>query len=124
MNFLSSASQSQGVTAALCWAHARRKLFEAHALNASPIAGQAVTLIARLYEIEREARELEPQARWLLRQQRSLPIADALHAWLTEQRQKLAKSDVTAKAIDYSLSNWRALTRSDRSRPANAPPWS
>ena len=39
------------------------------------------------------------------------PIADALHAWLTAKRQVLAKADVTAKAIDYSLSNWTALTR-------------
>ncbi|MDO8439606.1 MAG: IS66 family transposase [Polaromonas sp.] len=105
------ALHAQGITAAFCMAHARRKLFEAHQFNASPIAGQAVTLIAKLYEVEREARELEPEARLLLRQQRSRPIADALHTWLSEQRQKLAKADVTAKAIDYSLSNWRALTR-------------
>ncbi len=103
--------QAKGVTAALCWAHARRKLFEAHKFNGSEIARQAVTLIAKLYEVEREARELEPEARWLLRQQRSRPIVDDLHRWLTEQRQKLANADVTAKAIDYSLSNWRALTR-------------
>ena len=38
-------------------------------------------------------------------------MADALHAWLTAQRRTLANADVTAKAIDYSLSNWRALTR-------------
>jgi transposase len=101
---------AQGITAALCMAHARRKLFDAHALNGSPIAAQAVALIAKLYEIEREARELDPQARWLLRQQRAKPVADALHAWLTEQRQKLANADATAKAIDYALSNWRALT--------------
>jgi transposase len=105
------ASHSQGVVAALCWAHARRKLFEAHELNGSTIAAQAVTLIAKLYEIERDAREFDPEARWLLRQQRSRPIADALHAWLTAQRQMLAKADATAKAIDYALSNWRALTR-------------
>ena len=47
----------------------------------------------------------------LLRQSRSRPVADALHAWLLAQRQTLAKADATAKAIDYSLSNWRALTR-------------
>jgi transposase len=105
------ALHAQGITAALCMAHARRKLFEAHELNGSPIAGQAVALIAKLYEIEREAGELEPQARWLLRQQRSRPVADALHTWLSEQRRKLANADATAKAIDYSLSNWRALTR-------------
>ena len=105
------ALHAQGVSAAFCMAHARRKLYEAHELNGSQIAGQAVALIAKLYEIEREARELEPEARWLLRQQRSRPIVDALHAWLTGQRGKLANADATAKAIDYSLSNWRALTR-------------
>lgn len=105
------ALHAQGITAAFCMAHARRKLFEAHELNASPIAGQAVALIAKLYEIEREARELEPEARWLVRQQRAKPIVDALHTWLTKQRQRLANADATAKAIDYSLSNWRALTR-------------
>ena len=101
----------QGVTAALCMAHARRKLFEAHKLTGSEIAGQAVVLIAKLYEIEREARGLDPEARQQLRQQRSRPAADALHAWLSGQRLKLAKSDATAKAIDYALSNWRALMR-------------
>ena len=106
------ALHAQGrVTSALCMAHARRKLFEAHQLNASQIAGQAVTLIAKLYEIEREARDLEPEVRRLLRQQRARPVADALHAWLLAQRRTLANADVTAKAIDYALSNWRALTR-------------
>ncbi len=103
--------QRQGaITGALCMAHARRKLFEAHKLNGSEIAAQALALIARLYEVEREARELEPAQRLLLRQSRAKPIADALHAWLLAKRQTLAKADITAKAIDYSLSNWRALT--------------
>lgn len=103
--------QAQGVTAALCWAHARRKLYEAHQLNGSQIAGQAVALIAKLHEFERGARELQPEARWRLRQQRAKPIVEALHTRLAEQQQRLANADVTAKAIDYSLSTWRALTR-------------
>lgn len=105
------ALQSQGVTAALCMAHARRKLFEAHQCNASPIAGHALALIAKLYEIEREVRELAPEARRLWRQQHAKPVTQALHGWLSEQRAKLAKADVTAKAIDYALSNWPGLTR-------------
>ena len=81
--------QRQGaITAALCMAHTRRKLFEAHQLNGSEIAAHALALIARLYEVQREAREMEPAGRLLLRQSRA-----------------------TAKAIDYSLSKWRALTR-------------
>ena len=102
---------AQGIKAAFCMAHARRKLFEAHEFNGSEIAGEAVRRIAKLYEIEREAHHLDPDARKLLRQVHSRPIIDALHGWLTTKRQLLAKADATAKAIDYSLSNWTALTR-------------
>ena len=104
------ALHSKGVTAAFCMAHARRKLFEVFELNASQIAGQAVALTPELYEIEREAKDLGNEDRLLARQQRSKPVADALHAWLTTQRQLLVKADATARAIDYSLSNWPALT--------------
>lgn len=100
----------QGVTAVFCMAHARRKLFEAFELNGSQIAGQAVALIAKLYEIEREAKQLKPGDRLQIRQFQSKPVADALHAWLTTQRQLLVKADATAKAIDYTLSNWTGLT--------------
>lgn len=71
------ALQTQGVTAALCMAHARRKLYEAHQFTGSRIAGQAVALIAKLYEIEREARELQPEARRLWRQHHAKPVAEA-----------------------------------------------
>lgn len=99
-----------GITAALCMAHARRHLFEAHKFNASPIAEHALRLIGELYAVEREAHDLDAQARMELRQSRSKPIARELHDWLKEKRLLLAKSDVTAKAIDYSLCNWSALT--------------
>lgn len=39
------------------------------------------------------------------------PAADALHAWLTAQRQKVPPGSATAKAMDYSLTRWAALTR-------------
>jgi transposase len=100
----------RGITAAFCMAHARRKLFEAFELNGSQIAGQAVALIAKLYEIEREVKDLGNEDRLLARQQRSKPMADALHVWLRTQRLLLVKADATARAIDYSLSNWPALT--------------
>ena len=70
----------QGITAAFCMAHARRKLFEAFELNASQIAGQAVALIAKLYEIEREAKQLKPGDRLQVRQLQSKPVADAAAA--------------------------------------------
>lgn len=97
-----------------CMAHARRKLYEAHELNGSEIAGHAVTRMAKLYVIEREIKELgevDAATRLQIRQQRARPVADELYEWLTTQRQRLAASDATAKAIDYSLGRWRALTR-------------
>ena len=38
-------------------------------------------------------------------------MADALHQWLTAQRQKVPDGSATAKSIDYSLKRWPALTR-------------
>jgi transposase len=99
------------VTEAGCMAHCRRKLFEAHHLNGSQIAGQAVALIAKLYVIEDEAKDMTPEARQQLRQQRAKPITEELHTWLTGQRERLAKADATAKAIDHTLGRWRALMR-------------
>ena len=92
-------------------AHARRKLFEVHKLNGSQIAGHAVALIGRLYEVERDIKGLDAEGRRQARQQQARPIADELHRWLVSQRQRLANADATAKAIDYSLCRWAALTR-------------
>lgn len=94
-----------------CMAHARRKLFEAHKLNGSAIAGEAITLIAKLYRVEADIKGLDAEGRYRARQQYAKPIADELHKWLTSQRERLAKADATAKAIDYSLGRWAALTR-------------
>jgi transposase len=41
----------------------------------------------------------------------SKPVAQALQTWLTQQRPLLVKADATAKAIDYTLGNWTALTQ-------------
>jgi hypothetical protein len=38
-------------------------------------------------------------------------VADDLFAWLVAQRQKVPDGSATARAIDYSLHRWPALTR-------------
>jgi transposase len=80
------ALQSQGVRAALRMAQARRKPFEAHPFTGSPIAGHAVALMARPCEVERKPRELRPEARRLWRRRHAKPVAEAVHAWLSERR--------------------------------------
>lgn len=104
-------SFANGVTEIGCMAHARRKFVDLHVSKKSQIAGQAVETIGQLYEVEREAQSLTPEARRRLRQTRSRPIADAFHRWMQAHRQKIPNGTATAKALDYSLNRWVALTR-------------
>jgi transposase len=94
-----------------CWAHARRKFFELHAANKSQIAQQALEQIGQIYEIERQLQEASVDERQRIRQQQSRPVVDKLHGWLTEHRAKVPEGSATAKAIDYNLRRWVALTR-------------
>jgi hypothetical protein len=100
-----------GVTEAGCMAHARRKFHELWANHGSALGEQALKFFGKLYEVERKVQPLEPDERKAIRQERSQPIADALHQWLTQQRQKVPDGSATAKAIDYSLKRWKALVR-------------
>jgi transposase len=102
---------AQGVTEIGCLAHARRKFFDLHASGKSQIAQSALEQIARIYDIEREIKEFLPDARRLIRQERSKPLLDALHQWMILHRQKITDGSATAKALDYSLRRWSALTR-------------
>ncbi len=72
---------------------------------------KALHYIAALYEVEREARELEPDIRQCIRQDKAGPIIDALHTWMIAQRQLVPEGSAIAKALDYSLKRWIALTR-------------
>ncbi|MDK3025105.1 IS66 family transposase [Cupriavidus taiwanensis] len=102
---------ASGVSEAGCLAHARRKFHELWANHKSVVGQQALALFARLYEVEREVADLPEDERRRIRQNKGKPIADALRAWLTAQRQKVPPGSATARAIDYSLNRWAALTR-------------
>lgn len=39
------------------------------------------------------------------------PVAEALHTWMLSQRQLVPEGSAIAKALDYSLKRWQALTR-------------
>jgi len=85
------------ITAAMCWAHARRKFFDVARLNKAPIAIEAVARIDALFAIERA--------------EHSRPLAAELKLWLQAQRAKLSAHSETAKAIRYSLNRWSGLVR-------------
>ncbi|CRM26372.1 Transposase [Pseudomonas sp. 31 E 6] len=94
-----------------CMAHARRKFFDLHVANKSQLAEQALHSIGGLYEVERKAKEMSDEDRWRLRQEMAIPIAEKLHEWMLAQRELVPEGSATAKALDYSLKRWVALTR-------------
>jgi transposase len=102
---------TQGIVEAGCMAHARRKLYELHVNHASHIAEAGLKFFAQLYGIERDVRELDAGARLQIRQARARPVAQRLHEWLQLQRRQITDGSATAKALDYSLKRWGALTR-------------
>ncbi|MDH1338201.1 IS66 family transposase [Ectopseudomonas oleovorans] len=105
------ASFEQGVTEIGCMAHARRKFFELHATNKSQLAEQALRYIQLLYEIEHEVRDLKPDLRRRIRQEKAVPVMDVLHAWMITQRLLVHDGSAISKALDYSLKRWTALSR-------------
>jgi transposase len=94
-----------------CLAHARRKFFDLHQANQSPMALEALQRIAALYAIEAEAKELSIEARQQLRAEKSLPHLQALHDWLVKTRVGIANGGASAKAMDYTLKRWPAIIR-------------
>lgn len=100
-----------GVTEAGCLAHARRKFHELWANHGSLVGEQALKFFGELYAVEREVAERMPDERRRVRQEKSRKVADALQRWLAGQRQRVADGSATARAIDYSLKRWQALTR-------------
>jgi transposase len=103
----------RGVIEIGCAAHARRKFHELLENQRSEIAADALVFFGALYDIETEAREqqLDAIARQRLRQERARPVADHLREWLMLHRSKVPDGSATAKAIEYSLGRWEALTR-------------
>ena len=102
---------TDGVTELGCLAHARRKFFDLNVAQANPIALQALNRIAALYVIEHDGKHMDATARTQWRQEKAQPLLDSMHDWLRQTRVMVAHGSGLAKAIDYSLKRWDALSR-------------
>jgi len=93
-----------------CWAHARRRFFEAR-LTDTTRGHAALARIKSLYEVERDAKEMSAEERKALRQERSAPVLAEFRAWLDAERATVLPRSPMGGAIAYALSNWAALAR-------------
>ncbi len=94
---------------AFCWAHCRRRFYEINQATGSPLAEEALRRISELYAIEAEIRGRPAEDRRAVRQERSKPLVDALHAWLTAQLERVSGKSALAEAICYALRHWQGL---------------
>ena len=102
---------ANGPTELACLAHIRRKFFDLHAANGSPVADEALRRIAQLYAIEQDAAAMTPSERLALRAARAVPALAQLHVWLLATQRTVATGSGTGKAIEHALKRWNALVR-------------
>lgn len=102
---------SPEIVEAACWAHVRRKFFDLHALQASPVALEALNRIGALYKIESGIRGKPPDERRRIRQLQTQPVMHELKAWFEQTLLRVSKKSELAVSIRYALTRWVALTR-------------
>jgi len=88
----------------------RRKFYELHVANKNDIAAQALNTFKILYAIEAEAKTLTVKQRQQALEEQVRPILEKLPEWMLAQRSPVPDGSGTAKALDYSLKCWGALT--------------
>ena len=124
--------RDQGLVHLACWAHARRGFTDTlkslgvnpnklppdpppKSLPPPPSGGRralsALRRIQTLYAIERRIRDKPPDQRLRTRQAESVPVLDALRAWLDHTRPKVLPSAPLGKALRYLHNQWNALVR-------------
>jgi transposase len=127
-----------GVIEVACWAHARRKFFDARESDGRRSA-QMLAMVRQLYAVEDQANERveellksKPGATAAerheivraLRQEKSVPQLAKIKAWLLAEQQLVLPRSPMAGAIGYTLNQWEALcvytTRGDLEIDNNA----
>jgi transposase len=91
-----------------CWAHVRRKFYEARYTAPLP-AHQALARIGQLYEIERACAEIPAEERRVIRQRDAVPLLNAFGEWLDEQSRIVLPKSAVGLAIAYARNQWDDL---------------
>ena len=95
-----------------CWAHARRKFFDAFKSSQGNVIGkQGLVFFKKLYEIEDKIRSLSIEKRFTRRQSESLVVANEFKSWVAERIAKTPPQSLGGKALSYITNEWKYLSR-------------
>ena len=115
-----ASNATQGVVEVACWAHARRKFYDAQDSDGRR-AAEMLSLIGELYSIERELKEAcagawkelsrdEQHARIVAaRMGCSVPVLEQIKTWLGTEGEVVLPRSPMATAITYAKNQWAAL---------------
>jgi transposase len=99
-----------------CWAHARRKFDEALSVlsdadrkKGATIAHVGLSYCNRLFAVEREFQDATPEERRWARLERSKPLLDEFHVWLTSRSIEVLPKSPSGTAVSYCLKQWDRL---------------
>jgi len=101
-----------GIVPVACWAHVRRRFFDAFQ-GGDVDAAIVLTLIARLYRVEADAKErgLEVEAVRVMRQERAKPEMDRLALVLEHLAEDALPKSPLGEAVSYARTLWPSLLR-------------
>ena len=104
--------ESPGIIHVGCFAHARRKFFEASKSTKTPqSAEEGIKHIRKLYELETALRKenLSETAFVCERKKQVEPILAAFRTWLNKRANEVLPSALLGKAVLYTLKQWDKL---------------
>ena len=113
-----AACLKNGITQLGCWDHARRYFKDAQKAepkakkgknNKPSKATKVLSLINKLYAIEREIKELTVDEKYQQRQEKSIPVLSQLKVYLENNLHKVPKDSLTGKAMTYLSNQWEKL---------------
>jgi transposase len=92
-----------------CWAHARRKVFEARD-NAPQQSSVLLAMIRELFDVEDRGKPLTVEERLALRERESRPVLKRLRAYLeSDAVARVLPKSAMGKALTYLNNHWEAL---------------
>jgi hypothetical protein len=106
------------VTLSGCWAHLRRKFDEAlkglppkQRASGGTKSREALDQINRLFAIERELKQISPEARVKARDLRSRPVVEGFRRWLNDMKPMVLPKSLLGGAVKYGQNQWQKLVR-------------
>lgn len=92
-----------------CWSHGRRRFVESLAIDTR--AATILALVQKLFQREREFKELSAMERTQKRQEQSKPVLEQIDQLRQELETTVLPKSPLGEALGYIKNHWRALNR-------------